>query len=71
MSQLPDAPWIREAEMYGYPPYDVPDVHCPICGKECDTIYKDKFGDEVGCENCIVVEDAYEWDEEKKEAERD
>jgi uncharacterized protein Yka (UPF0111/DUF47 family) len=22
MEQIPDAPWIREAEMYGAPPYD-------------------------------------------------
>ena len=25
MMQIPDAPWIREAEMYGMPPYDEPD----------------------------------------------
>ena len=67
MAQIPDAPWIREAENWGYPPYDDPEVHCPLCGKECDTIYKDKFGQECGCENCIVIEDAWDWAEEHKE----
>lgn len=72
MEHVPDAPWIREAEMWGMPPYDdPPDVHCPVCGKLCDTIYKDKFGDEVGCENCIVTEDAYEWDEERRQKEKE
>ena len=69
MEQVPDAPWIREAEMYGYPPYEILDVCCPVCGKECDTIYKDRFGDEVGCENCIETMDAGEWYDEKKESE--
>ena len=43
MQDLPDAPWIREAEMFGPPPYDDgPDPVCPICGEECETIYTDK-----------------------------
>lgn len=68
MQDLPDAPWIREAEMYGMPPYDDgPDPVCPICGKECETIYMDKDGTEVGCDRCIQTQDALEYQEEKKE----
>ena len=68
MQDLPDAPWIREAEMYGYPPYDEgPEPVCPICGKECETIYLDKDGEEVGCDVCIRTKDAWEWADEHKE----
>ena len=76
MSGLPDAPWIREAEMYGMPPYDEgPDPVCPICGHECpETIFL-QDGDVVGCENCIDAQDANDWAadewERQKEAERD
>ncbi len=68
MQDLPDAPWIREAEMYGMPPYDDgPAPVCPICGKECETIYKDKDGDVFGCDQCVRTQDAWEWQDEQKE----
>ena len=32
---LPDAPWIRDAELNGLP--EDPEVECPVCGsKTCD-----------------------------------
>ena len=34
---------------------------CPVCGKECDTLYIDARGEVAGCERCIRLEDAYEW----------
>lgn len=67
--QIPDAPWIRDAEQNGYPGDDP--VECPVCGEECDTIYADMYGNVVGCENCVMKQDAWEWDEERREAERD
>ena len=54
----PDAPWIREAEMYGMPSPDP--VHCPHCGKECETIYTED-GDVIGCDKCIKSHDAWDW----------
>ena len=69
MSQIPDAPWIREAEQDGYPPWDA--VKCPICGEECETIFRDISGNVVGCEQCLTKQDSYEWAEEEKEADRD
>ena len=36
-------------------------VHCPWCGEECDTFFKDKFGTIIGCENCVTEVDAYDW----------
>ena len=47
MQQLPDAPWIREAETYGMPPYDDFDVTCPVCGRECEEFYLDEDDDVV------------------------
>ena len=62
MAEIPDAPWIRQAEMYGVPDNDItPDIiDCPVCGKACSTIYA-KWPDVFGCENCVDVWDADEW----------
>lgn len=63
MSQLPDAPWIRDAELNGYPADD--SVRCPVCGEECDTIYEDRNGDAFGCEWCTRKLDAWDWQEDQ------
>ena len=69
MEQIPDAPWVREAENLGMPPYEA--VECPICGDECTEIYTDMYGTVFGCDKCIVSQDAWDWQEEKREADRD
>lgn len=62
---IPDAPDIRMTEATGYPtPVSWP--HCPLCGEECETIYKDYYGDVVGCENCIETSNAWELSNENK-----
>ena len=33
---------------------------CPVCGKECDTVYMDMEDEVVGCDRCITLKDAYE-----------
>lgn len=33
---------------------------CPVCGEECETIYKARHGSVVGCDVCIETQDA--WD---------
>lgn len=40
-------------------PYKVP--RCPVCGEETDTLYKNIYGETVGCDGCIRTVDA--WDE--------
>ena len=59
--QIPDAPWIREAEMYGMP--DVEDCCCPVCGAEDpEKFYYARETDEVlGCSECIGESDPYEF----------
>lgn len=35
--------------------------HCPVCGSECEHVYRENFTDNIlGCENCISEEDAWE-----------
>ncbi len=67
MQDIPDAPWIREAERDGMPPYDdEPDPVCPVCGKECETIYT-YDGNPVGCNECLTLWEASEWCYEHRE----
>ena len=41
------------------PPFE-PVPICPVCGAETDTYYCDKYGDIVGCSECIETQDAYD-----------
>lgn len=59
-----DAPYIREAELFGIP--DLDPVECPCCGKTCKTIYK-AGPDVIGCNHCIDAIDAYDWAAEGRE----
>lgn len=40
------------------PDYEVP--HCPVCGQECEVIYKNRYGEIIGCDDCIDAVDAWE-----------
>ena len=61
---IPDDPIIRSMEKTGFPPWiDAEDPRCPICGEICETVYKNKMGDIVGCEECLTAHDAIEEDE--------
>ena len=40
---------------------------CPICGKECDTVYLDADDEVVGCDQCIRMVDAYDYLYEEEE----
>ena len=44
---------------------------CPVCGEECEEFYFDNDGDICGCDNCISVKNAYEYEEEKAEIAKD
>ena len=60
---IPDAPWIRDAELHGMP--EAPEPVCPICGKVPeDFAYYDPSGDLIGCDQCIrreYAEDCHEF----------
>lgn len=61
MINIPDAPWIREAETYGAPGMQDEDVYCPVCGAENPDYLYIIDGDCQGCECCVKRVDAYEW----------
>lgn len=57
---LPDHPVIRNMERNGYPDgRKLVNPRCPVCGKECETIYK-VDGIIVGCDECLQIDDAWE-----------
>lgn len=60
---LPDHPVIQNLEMTGYPDGREPEYpHCPLCGAECEEIYK--AGDViVGCDSCLRKVNAWQCDE--------
>ena len=50
--------------LYAEPDYNPP--VCPICGEECEWIFK-KDGDVIGCDNCVeqVSSDTWQLNEEE------
>ena len=56
MHDLPDHPIIRNLERTGYPDGKEPRYpHCPVCGEECEIIYRRYSDDEcVGCDGCLL-----------------
>ena len=52
---ISDHPIIRNMELTGYPDGKEPESYrCPVCGKECETIFRYKAtGEIVGCDICI------------------
>lgn len=65
--QIPDAPYIREAEQCGMPHPD--EVICPFCGKRCEMIYIDHEGNAFACDRCVKHVDASWWDQMNREEE--
>lgn len=55
MEQIPDAPWIRDAELNGMPSPDP--VKCPACGDDADTFFL-QDGIVIGCNHCVLEVDA-------------
>ena len=61
MQEIMDHPGVRNCELTGYPDGKEPTYpHCPVCGSECDTVYRDKDRNIVGCDECISTADAWE-----------
>ena len=57
-----DHPAIESAMRTGYPHGDPEYPKCPVCGKECEKIYKHD-AEIIGCDECIQVQDAWEVNE--------
>lgn len=63
MMQIPDHPAIREAERIGIPePEQTP--RCPVCGQECEFIYRSARTLEIyGCDMFVEAKEAWETPE--------
>jgi hypothetical protein len=55
-------PEITNALNTGYPYGEPESPRCPVCGSECETVYKKDF-EIIGCDNCIRARDAWETKE--------
>lgn len=59
MIQISDHPDIQKAEREGVPVGQPP--YCPICGQECEFIYRSVRTLEIfGCDVCVETKDAWE-----------
>lgn len=48
---------------YPEPPAEPPRPRCPVCGDECEYIYRNFHNEILGCDNCITKEYADEMDD--------
>lgn len=54
------APWVGNSPCKEEEPH-----YCPICGEEAEEFFASKFnGEIVGCENCVSMIEAWEWEED-------
>ena len=56
-------PEITNALQTGYPNGDPKWPVCPVCGMECEEIYRSKHNTILGCNECIETKDAWETEE--------
>ena len=67
-NNIPDHPIVQNMMETGYPDGIVPKTYiCPICGRECEEYYIDGYDDVIGCENCITMCHAEDWEDEQCE----
>ena len=63
MNDIKDAPYIRDAELFGMD--DGPEIEwkCPVCGADCPERFfvNIKTDEVIGCDECMGEVDAYEW----------
>ena len=55
---------VRECDGCGRCFPDPPEPVCPVCGKECETLYQTKADGIIGCEGCVTAIDAWEYQSE-------
>lgn len=66
MMDLPDAPWIRDAEINGMP--EAEDVYCPVCGAENpEDFWVDDTDEVIGCTCCLHRRDPWQYMADRKD----
>lgn len=65
MNDLPDAPWVRDAELNGMP--FTPQPGCPVCGwDEPEEFYINEYHEIIGCDHCVKAVEAYDYRTEEE-----
>lgn len=59
MLQIPDAPWIRQAELNGVD--EGPVIRCPCCWEEAESFVIDEDHTVLGCDRCTRRIDPWDW----------
>lgn len=67
--EMLEHPAITRAILTGYPDGEPERPTCPCCGKECETVYRDKIRHILGCDKCVEAVDAWEYQQEVRENE--
>lgn len=49
-----------ENGMVDYRETEPVEYRCPVCGEECEAIYRNAQGETVGCNECVERVDAWE-----------
>lgn len=58
--RCPDHPVICNMERTGYADGKEPSAPiCPVCGADCETVYKTRNYDILGCDRCLRPVDAW------------
>lgn len=58
-----DHPAIANALRTGYPNGEPEYPHCPVCGRECETVFMDENDVIFACDNCCKKRSAWNHDE--------
>lgn len=58
IKDVPERPDVERTIRTGYPKEPRP-PRCPMCGAECESIFRRPDGEILGCENCVEIEDSW------------
>ncbi len=64
MNRILEHPVIANMERTGYPGGKEPHYpRCPVCGKECAAVHRNRYLEVIGCNACVSTVDAWECDD--------
>lgn len=71
MTQLDDAPWVKQTELFGPDEEEEIEYSCPVCGEERpEDLCFNNYGEIIGCNCCCHFKNAYEFMAQKRAEER-
>lgn len=61
MADIKDAPYIRDAELFGMDDVVELEWRCPVCGADHPDDLYIQDGEVIGCSECVRCKDGEEW----------